>query len=312
LSELPEWLAGLAGLRTIDIHGTAIKNIPAVFSQKNIAILREYEFMPEHELNYDDFIHCYYHIVRKTYEFSEKCRAEGLLALEDWLEDMGNNDLFKYGLRLVVDGNDAEVLRDLLLNVLEREHDPYKRILKEIQIEAILSIQAGDNPYIMLLKLDTMVDIPDNKISAVCDGHYSSDSFDVSEALTKISHEIPSEREEIRFMRRALAMSAKSRREGLLVLEEELDPALLAARDVFEYGIAFAIDGTDRELIKSILDILITHEHDPWKRKLMSAKRDAALSIQAGDHPHMLALIMLSHFDKSIEDMVKEEFLAEW
>jgi flagellar motor component MotA len=157
-----------------------------------------------------------------------------------------------------------------------------------------------------------MVDIPDNKISAICAGLYSGDSFDVSEALSKISHEIPPVREEIRFMRRALAMSAKSRREGLLALEKELDPALLAARDVFEYGIAFAIDGTDREFIQTILDRLIAHEHDPWKRKLMSAKRDAALSIQAGDNPHILALIMLSHFDKSIEDMVKEEFLAEW
>jgi flagellar motor component MotA len=312
LSELSEWLAGLDGLRIIDIHGTAIKNIPAVFSQKNISILREYEFMPAHELNYDDFIHCYYHIVRKAYEFSEKCRTEGLLALEDWLEDLGNNDLFKYGLRMVVNGTDAEVLRDLLLNVLEREHDPYRHILKEIQIEAILSIQAGDNPNILLLKLDVMVDIPDNKIRAVCDGLYSSGSFDVNEALSKISHEIPPVREEIRFMRRALAMSAKLRREGLLALEKELDPALLAARDVFEYGLAFAIDGTDRELIDSILNTLINHEHDPWKQKLMSAKRDAALSIQAGDNPHMLALIMLSHFDKSIEDMVKDEFLAEW
>ncbi|GHT69808.1 hypothetical protein FACS1894110_20010 [Spirochaetia bacterium] len=312
INYLPEWIADLAGLKIIDIHETDIKDIPAVFTQnKNISILQEYEFMPDHELNHDEFVHCYYYIVRKSVEYSEKARREGLLALEEWLDDMGNNDLFKAGLRMVLDGTDYEAVQYLLSNLVEREHDPYRRILKQVQAEAIYSIQAGDSTSHLLLRLNSMVDIPDNKVNAICAGYYSGGSFDIDEALDKIGREPPPEREEIRFMRRALAFAEKARREGLLALEGELDSALFAARDVFEYGIAFVIDGEEAAFIKTILDALIAHEHDPWKRKLLTVKRDAALSIQAGDNPRILAAKMLSHFDKSIEDMAKAELLRD-
>jgi flagellar motor component MotA len=156
-----------------------------------------------------------------------------------------------------------------------------------------------------------MVDIPDNKVSALCAGYFSGGSFDIKEALAEISHELPPEREEIRFMRRALAFAEKARREGLLALEGEVDSALFAARDVFEYGISFVIDGEEPSFIRTILDALISHEHDPWKRKLMTVKRDAVLATQAGDNTRVLAMRMLAFFDKSIEDMVKAEFLKD-
>jgi chemotaxis protein MotA len=52
-------------------------------------------------------------IVQKMIAFSEKARREGLLALEDELEDL-DDEFMKKGLRLVVDGTDAAIIRDLM------------------------------------------------------------------------------------------------------------------------------------------------------------------------------------------------------
>jgi chemotaxis protein MotA len=52
-------------------------------------------------------------IIQKMMAFSEKARREGLLALEDELEDL-DDEFMKKGLRLVVDGTDATVIRDLM------------------------------------------------------------------------------------------------------------------------------------------------------------------------------------------------------
>ncbi|GMO42483.1 MAG: hypothetical protein Pg6C_04070 [Treponemataceae bacterium] len=319
IAYLPEWLAGLPRLKTIDIHGAPIQDIPAAFNRggglEDVDILREIEFMPAHELNHDDFVSCYYYIVRKAVECSVKARREGILALEENLEDFGDRDLFKAGLRLVVDGMDAQIVREILANLVEREHDPYKRRLLQIQTEAILSVQSGERAAHLLLRLDSMADFPDNKVSAACAAYYGDHSFDADKALeaavANIDSPPPAEREEIRFMRRAVAFSEKARREGLLALESEWDRALFAKRDIFEYGMALVIDDEEPEFIKSILDALIEHEHDPWKRKLMTVKRDAVLSIQNGDNPRFLAMRMLTHFDKTIGDMAEAEFLKD-
>jgi len=52
-------------------------------------------------------------IIQKLVAFSEKARREGLLALEDELEDL-EDEFMRKGLRLVVDGTDAVIIRDLM------------------------------------------------------------------------------------------------------------------------------------------------------------------------------------------------------
>jgi chemotaxis protein MotA len=52
-------------------------------------------------------------IIKKLMAFSDKARREGLLALEEELEDL-DNEFMKKGLRLVVDGTDATIVRSLL------------------------------------------------------------------------------------------------------------------------------------------------------------------------------------------------------
>ncbi|MCL2759833.1 MAG: MotA/TolQ/ExbB proton channel family protein [Treponema sp.] len=165
-------------------------------------------------------------IIQKLVAFSEKARREGLLALEDELEDL-EDEFMKKGLRLVVDGTDQTIIRDLMeleLTQMQSRHmvninmlngwaalapgfgmmgtviglvnmlsnlddkasigpnmamalittlygsivanttvmpwakklqgqDTYETSVKEMIIEGVLSIQAGDNTRILAMKL---------------------------------------------------------------------------------------------------------------------------------------------------------------
>jgi chemotaxis protein MotA len=55
-------------------------------------------------------------IARKLMAFSEKARREGLLSLEEEMDDV-EDDFMKVGLRLTIDGTD----RDIIMNLLEIE-----------------------------------------------------------------------------------------------------------------------------------------------------------------------------------------------
>jgi chemotaxis protein MotA len=58
-------------------------------------------------------------IITKLMAMSEKARREGLLALEEELEDL-DDEFMKKGMRLVVDGTDAEIIRNLMENELSQ------------------------------------------------------------------------------------------------------------------------------------------------------------------------------------------------
>jgi chemotaxis protein MotA len=175
-------------------------------------------------------------IISKLMAMSEKARREGLLALEEELEDL-DDEFMKKGLRLVVDGTDAEIIRALLeteLSQIQERHagkisvvnmwgtlapglgmlgtvigligmlknledksalgpnmavalittlygsmvanlmmipwsgklksyDAAEAKVKEMMIEGILSIQAGDNPRILATKLLSYLTPTDRK-----------------------------------------------------------------------------------------------------------------------------------------------------
>jgi chemotaxis protein MotA len=61
-------------------------------------------------------------IITKLLSMSDKARREGLLALEEELEDL-DDEFMKKGLRLVVDGTDGEVVRALMENELSQMQD---------------------------------------------------------------------------------------------------------------------------------------------------------------------------------------------
>ena len=175
-------------------------------------------------------------IITKLMAMSEKARREGLLALEEELEDL-DDEFMKKGMRLVVDGTDAEIIRGLMENELSqmqerhiskisilnlwsssapavgmmgtvigligmlknledksalgpnmaialittfygslianftmlpwisklKSYDAAESKVKEMQIEGVLSIQAGDNPRILATKLLSYLNPLDRK-----------------------------------------------------------------------------------------------------------------------------------------------------
>ncbi|MDR2028322.1 MAG: motility protein A [Treponema sp.] len=175
-------------------------------------------------------------LITKLMSMSEKARREGLLALEEELEDL-DDEFMKKGMRLVVDGTDAEIIRALMeteLNQIQERHaakisvinmwgtlapglgmlgtvigligmlknledksalgpnmavalittlygsimanllmiplggklksaDAREAVVKEMEIEGVLSIQAGDNPRILAMKLLSYLNPLDRK-----------------------------------------------------------------------------------------------------------------------------------------------------
>jgi flagellar motor component MotA len=112
-------------------------------------------------MTHDEFVKRYKDIVRHALAFVEKARREGLLALEDELdnEKIDDRDIFEYGMRFVVDGIDAEIVERILSNIIRQEKDEMMFILKNIQKEAVLGIAAGTNPELLYALLNSHTDI---------------------------------------------------------------------------------------------------------------------------------------------------------
>jgi len=108
-------------------------------------------------MTYDEFITEYHSVSAYALQLSKKARKEGLLALEEMInhEKVMQRDILEYGLRFVVDGTDAVVIRDILSYIIEQEEDKYTRKLMEIKAETVLSVQAGDNTNILAHKLNS-------------------------------------------------------------------------------------------------------------------------------------------------------------
>jgi len=77
-------------------------------------------------------------LIAKFQELSERARREGLLALEEVVEDV-SDPFMKNGLKLVVDGSDQEVIRALLENELAGMNDRHAKWLKMIDAWAKLA-----------------------------------------------------------------------------------------------------------------------------------------------------------------------------
>ncbi|MDR0475344.1 MAG: hypothetical protein LBH43_16940, partial [Treponema sp.] len=94
-------------------------------------------------MTHEEFVKKYYEIAERALRFNKKARREGLLALEDETdqEKINERDIFEYGMRFVTDGMDREIINDVLSNIINHEKDENMCILKNIQKEAVLSIQ---------------------------------------------------------------------------------------------------------------------------------------------------------------------------
>jgi hypothetical protein len=112
-----------------------------------------------------DFTALYYQYMEAIRYFHERAHQEGILALDEELENI-ENEFFHLGMRLLVDGKDGNVIHSVLSNYIVHEPDYYKRILRQIIMEGVLGIQDCGSLERLMIRLNSMVNIKDNKISA--------------------------------------------------------------------------------------------------------------------------------------------------
>ena len=107
-----------------------------------------------------EFVKQFKEIWKLALAYSEIARREGLLALEDKLEECDETQrlVFQVGLRLTVDGTDASLIDKVLTNMVNLETDEYAKVLKIVQKEAVLGIQEGVNPHYLAILLNSYVD----------------------------------------------------------------------------------------------------------------------------------------------------------
>jgi len=113
-------------------------------------------------MNREDFVKKYAEIVNLAARFAEIARRESLLGLSDRLDDVradDDRDVFKYGIVFAIDGVAVEIIDKILTNLVNQEKDADERLFKTLQKEAVLMIQQGFNPRIMLSILNSYTDI---------------------------------------------------------------------------------------------------------------------------------------------------------
>jgi flagellar motor component MotA len=109
--------------------------------------------------------------------------------------------------------------------------------------------------------------------------------------------------------KRALEYSEKARKKGLLSLEDDLDQAKINARDIFEYGMRFVIDGVDWALIDEILTNIIKQEKDEDMLILKNTQKDAVFMIQGRLNPELLCAVLNAHTDITLQE---DEIQKQW
>jgi flagellar motor component MotA len=99
------------------------------------------------------------------------------------------------------------------------------------------------------------------------------------------------------FAKRALELAAKARREGILSLESDIDQQKVNERDIFEYGLSFALGGVDLPCIDKILSNIAAQEKDEQVYILKKMQIEAVLLIQQGMSHEILFHVLNSYTD---------------
>ncbi|GHV51631.1 hypothetical protein AGMMS49579_07360 [Spirochaetia bacterium] len=312
LKEFPTGLTKMKSLKEINLLGLPIyaEQIPPELSPDiKLSLSRNLTVIPDHTpFFYEDYVSVYHKIVKMTCDFSNRSRREGLLSLEENLEEIRRDDIYHIGLYLVVEGTDTSIIDDILSNLIEHETDHYKKTLKRIILEAVLSIQAGDNTLCTILKLNSMANIKNDPLTAAIVDYFMSEEEDALAVLLEKTARLDTpapkagETEIFRFIKRAVMMADTARKEGLLALEKKVIREK-GCLDIFEYGISLLVDKYDVEFIKKILENLVSHETEPAMKTLALIKKGAVLSIARGNNLRILVMKLVSLFKDNFDGL---------
>lgn len=118
LLSLPAFIIVIGGTIGVTIIGFTVQEL------KNVPTLIKISFMGKDSDPTE--------MIQVLVRFAEKARREGLLALEDELSSVGN-EFVRKGMQLVIDGTDAELVRNILeteLNFIQDRHHKGAAILE--------------------------------------------------------------------------------------------------------------------------------------------------------------------------------------
>jgi flagellar motor component MotA len=100
--------------------------------------------MGEQPMTRKKFIAEYTRILTRAMKLSDKALQQGIASLEDEIDDI-DDELFKQGLRFVVEGTEPRLIDEIMSNRIAHEKDKHASLLKTVQKRAVLGIQAGEN-----------------------------------------------------------------------------------------------------------------------------------------------------------------------
>ena len=246
-----------------------------------------------------DFVQYASHIVRRACEFSEKAREEGFLAMQSDIDGPKKElrDIFEYGIGFVADGTHPEVIRGALSSQIAQEADEDMRRLKEMQKEAVLCIQYGHFPRMLLHILLSHLDKPELETLR----ETSADTFkDFFEGFPRGSAESPDKKEFLeqaaQTLIKVVRLTDKARKEGLLALENDVK----ALDDEFlKEGLSLVLDGTGAGIIDTVLSRQIALEQDNDTKRLKTIQKEAVLGIYEGKSNRILLPLLMSHIDNA-------------
>ena len=104
------------------------------------------------------FINEYKNFIKLAIALAAKAKEKGVASLEDEIEDI-DDELFKDGLRFVVDEVEPRFIDEIMSNKIAHEKDKQMRLLKTVQKRVVFGIQAGEHPYILLKVLCSYIDL---------------------------------------------------------------------------------------------------------------------------------------------------------
>ena len=105
-------------------------------------------------------------------------------------------------------------------------------------------------------------------------------------------------------IKRAHDLNKQSKKQGLADLTNAAEAEGLKHRDIFEFGIQLAADGTQPEYINTILSNLIKTEQNETEKRLKIIKKEAVICIQKGFNSWLLLNTLFSLIsDKEQKDV---------
>ena len=94
-------------------------------------------------MNRKKFVAEYTRFIQLAMKLAAKSKKHGVASLEEEIEDI-DDELFKQGLRFIVDGTEPRIIDEIMTNRISHEKDKNISILKTVQKRAVLGLQAGE------------------------------------------------------------------------------------------------------------------------------------------------------------------------